>query len=465
MNDELVDLSPFTGTLSRADALHLLRRTTFHPNLQLLGQIQGKSPSQAVEQLLGLDPSITLPPWANDPPALTQQTGPPLWTLLQQWWIGHVLSAPSLREVMVAFWHNHFTSDYITVYASQWMVDQSMLFRKNVYDYPTLSRNIVGDPAMLRYLDGNQSVKGRPNENFAREWFELFSLGIGNYTERDVLEAARAFTGWRIAGRTAEYNRQLADLGEKTILGRTGAWEYEDVITITLEQEACARFIATKLIQTFVEYYPSEEAVSAVAKLVREQRYQLRSVLATLLVSNYFYAAQRRGALIKSPLHLTVGLASVVQATEVHPSPIVAAMIQLTMSPFAPPTVQGWKGHHVWINSSSFPNRQRFGEAFLEGRQMGTGAKLTKIDGSPLDVDLVSVVRQLPNHDEAEAVVAGVCELLLPVETSPEQRVILLDVMMGGLPVSYWDIEGPTANSRLRQLFQTIVRMPEFQLM
>jgi uncharacterized protein (DUF1800 family) len=465
MNNTPVDLSPFAPVLTRTDALHLLRRATFHPSLDMVEALVGKGAPQAVATLMALEPPVSLPSWANDPPALTQQTGPPLWADLQKWWIGHVLTTTSVRDLMVAFWQNHFTSDYIVVYASQWMVAQSMLFRQHAYDYPTLSEQIVGDPAMLRYLDGNQSVKGRPNENFAREWFELFSLGVGNYTEADVLEAARAFTGWRVMGRTAEYNRQLADLGQKTILGQSGPWEYNDVIRITLEQDACARFIATKMIQTFVDYYPSDEAIAAVAALVRTHAYNLRPVLETLLSSNYFYATQHRGALIKSPLQLSVGLASLLNATAVDPASIVQAMIQLTMTPFYPPTVQGWKGHHNWINSSSFPNRQRFGEAFLEGRQMGTGTRLQTTQQTPLEIDLVSVVRRLPQYDDAEAVVAGVCELLLPVETSQEQRDILLDVMMGGLPASYWNIDETTANSRLRQLFQTIVRMPEFQLM
>lgn len=465
MKNTLVDLSPFASILTRADALHLLRRATFHPSLQMVEEIVGKGASQAVETLLKLEPSIALPSWTNDPPALTQQTGPPLWSQLQQWWIGHVLTTASVRDVMVAFWQNHFTSDYLTVYASQWMVAQTMLFRQNAFQYASLSQQIVGDPAMLRYLDGNQSVKGRPNENFAREWFELFSLGIGNYTEADVLEAARAFTGWRIMGRTAEYNRQLADLGSKTILGQTGPWEYQDVIRITLEQDACSTFIATKLIQTFVDYYPTEEAIAAVADLVRTHEYNLQPVVETLLSSNYFFDAHHRGALIKSPLQLTVGLASLLQATTVDPAAIVQAMIQLTMTPFFPPTVQGWKGHHAWINSSSFPNRQRFGEAFIEGRQMGTGARLQTALQTPLEVDLVAVVRRMPEYNNAEAVVAGVCELLLAVEASQEQRDILLDVMMSGLPASYWNIDESTANSRLRQLFQTIVRMPEFQLM
>ena len=464
MAEGIVDLSPLPAPLTLQDAYHLLRRATFHPTYAAARAMVGQGADEAVNTLMGLQPAIPLPDWADDPPALTQESAPPLWPLLQQWWIGHCLTEPSLREVMVAMWHNHFTSDYITVYAPQWMVKQSEFLRRHVYDFRALGEGIVGDPAMLRYLNGYQSVKGNPNENFAREWFELFSLGIGNYTEFDIVEAARAFTGWQVAGRDSEYSRQLADLGEKTILGQTGPWEYQDVVRITLEQEACSRFIATKLIRTFVEYYPDPAAVDAVASLIRVNDYDLTVVLKTVLASNYFFDHNRRGALIKSPLQLTIGLASILGETQIAPAYVVQAMTSLTQAPFYPPTVEGWKGHHVWITSSTFPNRQRFSEAFIDGRVAGTASKLYDTNGQPIEVNLVDVVAQLPDFEIAESVVANVCELMLPVQTNEEQRAILLDVMMAGLPASYWDITSGTANSRLRLLFQTIVRMPEFQL-
>ncbi len=465
MAEGTIDLSPYTTPLTLQDAYHLVRRATFHPSFSAASALVGKGAGQAVQQLLAVEPPVSLPSWANDPPALTQETGPPLWTELQQWWVGQTLQHSAALEVMVAMWHNHFTSDYLTVYASQWMVKQSMLLRTNAWNFKALGENIVGDPAMLRYLNGNQSIKGNPNENFAREWFELFALGIGNYTEFDIVEAARAFTGWRIVGKDSEYSRQLADLGNKTIFGQTGPWEYGDVIRLTLEQEACSRFIATRLIRTFVEFYPSAEAIDAVAAEIRANNYQLQPVLQKLLSSVYFYQTTVRGALIKSPLQLAVGLAAVTQTTNVHPLFVVRSMIDLTMTPFFPPTVEGWKGHHAWINSSTFPNRQRFGESYIDGRMAGTSTKLTTRDGADLVIDLVNVVRQLPDHDNAQAVVDHVCELLLPVQTSTEQKAVLLDIMMAGLPASYWDIDGPTANSRLRLLFQSIVRMPEYQLM
>ncbi len=459
-----MDLSLRTIPLSQSDAFHLLRRCTYHPTWAQMSSLAGKTPAEAIDLLMSLNPAIPPPEWADDPPSGNFQDAQRLWPELQSWWISHCLQHTSFRERLVAMWHNHFTSDYITVYWAQWMVAQSNFLRQNCYNFKALGEGIVGDPAMLIYLNGNQSVKGNPNENFGREWFELFSLGIGNYTEFDIVEASRAFTGWRVSGLNATYTRQLADLGQKTILGQTGNWEYKDVIRITLEQPACARFIAAKLLRTFVEYYPSEESVNSVADLIVANQYNLKPVLRTILCSEGFYNEAIRGALIKDPMSVTIGLASTVGLPTVAASIIIAAMTGLTMIPFYPPTVQGWVGHHNWITSSTFPLRQRFAEAFLEGRQTASSNPLVDSAGNVIKPDLVALVRQFPDHDKAEEVVANMTKLLLPVATNKEQKAILLEIMMAGAPSYEWNIESPTAASRIKLLMQAIVRMPEFQL-
>ncbi len=459
-----MDLTVRTQLLTRADALHLLRRTTFHPTWEAADALVGRTPQSAVQQILDADPPLTLPVWADQQPASTFQEAQRLWGELQAWWIRHCLQSPSFRERLVGMWHNHFTSDYITVYAAQWMVTQSKLLREQRFNFRALSEGIVGDPAMLRYLNGDQSVKGNPNENFGREWFELFALGIGNYTEQDIVEASRAFTGWRVSGLTSVYNRQLADLGTKTILGQTGPWEYKDVIRITLEQDACARFIANKILTTFVEYYPKPESIAAVAKLIRDNDYNLRPVFAKIFASEGFYDVAIRGALIKDPMVLSIGLASVLGVPTLHPSFVIAAMSALTMIPFYPPTVQGWPGHHQWITSSTFPLRQRFAESFLDGRVTGSSTMLADEQGAQLKPDLVTLVKKFPESNKAESVVKNMAMLLLPVATSAKQEEVLLDIMMAGAPAYTWDIESGTAASRIKLLMQAIVRMPEFQL-
>ncbi|MCO6467047.1 MAG: DUF1800 domain-containing protein [Bradyrhizobiaceae bacterium] len=459
-----MNLTPRTTPLSKREALHLLRRTTFHPTWQAMQALEGKTPAEAVALVMAADPPIPLPSWAGDQPVGSNADAVRLWYELQQWWIGHCLTQPSFRERLVAMWHNHFTSDYITVYWAQWMVQQSQLLRTHRYKIRDIGENIVGDPAMLIYLNGNQSVKGNPNENFGREWFELFTLGIGNYTEHDIIEASRAFTGWRVTGLNASYSKQLADLGEKTILGQTGNWEYKDVVRITLEQDACARFFAAKILRTFVEYYPSDETIDQVAQLIKDNAYNLEPVFNAIFCSEGFYEASIHGALIKDPMALVLGVASVTGMQQVDPVYAVGVMSGLTMTPFYPPTVQGWTGHHAWINSSTFPQRQRFAEAFIDGRQTASSVQLKTASGTIIQPDLVALARQFPDNNNAHSVVSAMALLLLPVATSAEQEAVLLDIMMAGADPKYWDIESGTAVSRLKLLTQAIVRMPEFQL-
>lgn len=463
----MADLRERTRPLTLDEAFHLVRRMTLQPTYALAAGVVGKRPSEAVAALLDApEAPFPSPLWALQTPNITDfNEAYRLFIEMQNWWLGRVLTVTSPRERLIMLWHNTFTSDYLNVYVSHWMVAQHQMLRTHAYDYSEISRRIVGDAAMLRYLNGDQSIKGRANENFAREWFELFSLGVGNYSEPDVLEAARAFTGWRISGLVGTYNRQLADLGEKTILGQTGPWEWKDVIDITLRQPACARFIARKLLRSYVEHEPSAETIEDVAKLLRSSDYKIRPVLLTLLSSEYFFTPNLRGALIKSPLELVVGLASALNVATVSRQYVSQVMTRLTQEPFYPPTVEGWKGHHAWITSSTFPQRQRFGESFVDGRQIGSSSKLTDDAGRTIVPDVIAFMKQFPDANDAEKIVSSVAQALLAVPITKEQHDVLLEIMLAGAQKYEWDINSAAAVQRARFLIQAIARMPEFQLM
>lgn len=462
----MANLSMRTEVLSLQDALHLARRATFHPSLTLARLLEGKTPASAVDMLLGMGSTPTPPAWADTPPNFTNfQDAIRQWGELQAWWMLQALTVPALREKMVLFWHNHFTSDYITVYAAQFMVRQAKLIREKAYAFRELAEGIIGDPAMLVYLNGNLSLKGNPNENFGREWFELFTLGVGNYTEQDIVEAARAFTGWRITGSTATYSPQYADLGPKTILGETGNWEYPDVVRITLESDACLQYMARKLYRQFFEYNPSADTIAQVAEVLRLANYDMATVLRTLLTSEHFYESQLRGALIKSPADLAIGLAAMTSTTNVHPTYTQAAMTALNQEIFYPPTVEGWKGHHNWITSSTFPLRQRYAESYIDGRYGTTSDVLRDTAGAPLTPDLVAMAKQFADVNDAVKLVEHFVGFMLPVATTTEQRGVLLETLLAGAPVYEWDVDSPAAKNRLKLLVQAIVRMPEFQLM
>ena len=463
----MINLAQRATPLTFEDAVHLLRRTTFHPTWAAASALVGKTPAEAVQALLNVVESPPEPPsWANTQPEFTDfAAAARLWPELQQWWIERAITLPSLRERLVLLWHNTFSTDYMTVYAGQWMVKQSQLIRAQAFDFKTLASTMVSNPAILQYLNGNQSIKGNPNENFAREWFELFTLGVGNYSEADVVEAARAFTGWRISGNDGVYNRGFADLGQKTILGQTGAWEWGDVVRITFEQDACARWVARKLFMAFVEFYPNAEAIQQIGDIVKQNAFDMKAVLRILLTSEHFYDASIRGALIKSPAELIIGLSSTLQATHVNRTYVIASMMRLTQEPFYPPTVEGWKGHHAWITSSTFPQRQRYAESFVDGRQTGSSSKLMDKTGKIFAPDVVAFIRQLPNNNDAKKVVENVAKLMLPVPTTQAQRDVLLEIMLAGAQVYEWDIDLPSAVQRVKFLLQAIVRMPEYQLM
>lgn len=463
----MIDLSPHLTPLTFGDAAHLLRRTTLNPSWDQISRCVGRTASAVVSEMLAAkEPAPAEPSWANDPPEFTDfGTAAKLWPELQQWWADVAIRRASLRERMVMLWHNTFTTDYITAYYAQWMVGQGRLLRANAYDFRALATGIIADPAMLRYLNGDQSIKGNPNENFAREWFELFTLGVGNYTERDIVEASRAFTGWRISGLKGTYTRGLADLGEKTILGQTGPWEWSDVVRITLDNPACARWVSAKLLRTFVTYYPSPEDIEALAVLVRANNYDLSKVLSILLTSTGFFDVSIRGSLIKSPADLILGLASICGAQAIERAYIVASMTRLSQEPFYPPTVQGWQGHHSWITTSTFPLRQRFAESFIDGKQSGVATRLLDTAGKTLTPDVVAVVRSLPNPQDAVKVVEHIAALMLPVPTTQQQRDVLLEIMLAGAQVYEWDVNAPSAVQRVKFLMQAIVRMPEYQLM
>ncbi len=463
----MIDLTERTSPLTFADAVHLLRRTTMHPTWAAATALVGKTPAGAVDQLLAVqEPDPQPPSWADTPPEFTDfAAAARLWPELQRWWADTLLTKTSLRERMVMLWHNTFTSDYITVYAGQWMVKQQQLIRTQAFSYRALAEGMVADPGMLRYLNGDQSIKGNPNENFAREWFELFTLGVGNYTEKDIVEAARAFTGWRISGLRGVYNRSLADLDTKTILNQTGKWEWQDVARITFEQPACARWVAGKLLRQFVAFYPSDEDIEALAVHIRTSNFELKPVLRALLTSNGFYAPELRGALIKSPADLVVGLAAVLNATTMNRPYALSSMGRLTQELFYPPTVQGWQGHHAWITSSTFPQRQRYAESFIDGKQAGVATPITTVSGTPLEPDVIAFVRQMPGSDDAHKVVDAVASLLLPIPITKEQHEVLLEILLAGARDYEWDLNEPASVQRVKFLLRAIVRMPEFQLM
>jgi uncharacterized protein (DUF1800 family) len=283
---------------------------------------------------------------------------------LRGWWLQEMASSPDpLTERMTLFWHNHFVSAQPKVPYAQLMYRQNVLLRRHALgNFRSLLHAVARDPAMLIYLDTAVNRRDAPNENFAREVMELFTLGEGNYAESDVKEAARAFSGWSLDTErlTFVFRPRLHDAGVKTVLGRTGAWSGDDVLDILLEQPAAAGFIVRKLWREFVSPEPDPARVRPIAQRFRASGYEIRTVLRELLMQPELVARDEDNALVKSPVELAIGLVRQSGGRIEHPVALAVQLAAMGQNLFAPPNVRGWPGGTAWITSQSLLARKQF---------------------------------------------------------------------------------------------------------
>ncbi|HWB04596.1 MAG TPA: DUF1800 domain-containing protein [Verrucomicrobiales bacterium] len=294
------------------------------------------------------------------------------------WWFNR-MSATSwpLREKMTLFWHGHFATSLQKVRQTVLMQQQNELFRSHALgSFRDLTKAIVQDPAMMIYLDTNNSNKAHPNENFARELMELFTLGEGRYSEEDIKESARAFTGYRFrplfenASRFAPFQH---DNGEKTFFGQKGRFKGDDIVDIIFQQPHCAPFITAKLWRYFVSDNPPDESQGkALAETLTKAEWKLGPFLRTLFNSAAFYDAKVMRSQIKSPLQFLVQMQKQLEVSgNIPPVLLLGAMQQLGQIPFRPPNVAGWEGGRAWINTSTLLARYNIAGAFTTGDASG----------------------------------------------------------------------------------------------
>lgn len=269
-----------------------------------------------------------------------------------QWWAQRMLTTKRpLEEKLALFWHGHFATSDDKVRDYRKLVQQLALFHKQANgNFRDLLVGVAKDPAMLVYLDAGENVKGNPNENFGREILELFTMGVGNYSETDIREAARAFTGWTNDSLTFVVKPELHDDGEKTFLGRRGTFDGVEVIDIILEQDVTARFIASKLYRYFVREDLSPELVARLGNVLKENKYAIAPLLTTIFLSRDFYSPPSYGTQIKNPVHLVVSTYRKLGLTEIPGIPDFNATTRdLGQELFHPPNVAGWEGGRSWI--------------------------------------------------------------------------------------------------------------------
>ncbi len=276
------------------------------------------------------------------------------------WWAERMLDTERpLEEKMALFWHGHFATAENKVRDYRKMLGQIDMFERHATgNFGELLVAVAKDPGMLYYLDAGVNVKGAANENFAREVMELFTMGVGNYEERDVREAARAFTGWNFENLDFVVNTGLHDDGAKTFLGRTGNFDGVDVLKIILEQPATANYMAAKIYRFFVREDPSAALTAELGALLRENDYELRPLLETVFLSQDFYSEASYGAHIKGPVEHVITLLKQLGAVDVPGVPdFNLTTIALGQHLLNPPSVAGWAQGRSWITPAFLQER------------------------------------------------------------------------------------------------------------
>ncbi|MCG3125253.1 MAG: hypothetical protein CHACPFDD_00069 [Phycisphaerae bacterium] len=375
-------------------AAHLLRRAGFGGPASEVARLTSAGLEAAVDELVNYHSTF----WTNDPPPIDaivaesperdelrqmseeerrafvekrRQAEQRTIEEVRLWWIERMIESPRpLEEKMTLFWHGHFTSGAREVKRSVFMYEQNEFLRKHALaNFRDLLMGVSRDRAMLVYLDNNRNVKRQPNENYARELMELFSLGVGNYSEADVKAAARAFTGWGFDDEGFRFRRSVHDEGEKTFLGRKGKLDGQDIIDQILEQPACSRFLARALLEFFCRPEPDKELVERFALVIRRNKFDLRPAMRTLFLSKAFYHPRSRGTLIKSPIELIV---STVRAFDLDVGDLQAverATRAMGQELLQPPNVKGWDGGTKWITTATLFNRYNVTCALLNGAE------------------------------------------------------------------------------------------------
>lgn len=528
-------LDPYTGPFEFGQAAHLLRRTTFGPTYQQIKDAVANGLDATLEQLLDDQPLPSEPinhrftedpevpigeSWVDKPfqqGDLGQQIRNYRRQSLNGWTVEVWRKSPvSVIEKLTLFWHNHFVTADIN--DPNYVYHYITTLRKNALgNFRELTKEITIDPSMLIYLNGNQNTAVAPNENYARELLELFTIGKGplagpgdytNYTEDDVVAMAKVLTGWRNLGLLTNdpvnnpvegrYFNFRHDQGEKqlsyrfgnTVIPNMGDNEYKHLIDVIFAKDECARFICRKLYRWFVYYVISDEiendVIAPMAQILIGNDYEIKPALAALLNSQHFFDMLSIGPMIKNPIDFVV---SVLRTFEVDynesnlnlyyrlmEATVSKPLETMQMVPYNPPSVAGWKAYYQepvyyrnWINASTLPPRMDFTNTLVKDG-IGAGDFLAKIDALKFAATIEEAL-------DPNLLIDGFSKILYPQPISQEQKDLLKSILLPGLPDFEWTVEygdylnnpddlnlKAAVNSKLQNLLTAMLSMPEYYL-
>ena len=476
-------LALHAAPLTEAEAAHLLRRTGFGAPRARVTDLAGRASDEVVDTLV--DEALELPvperpEWADVPPPgrdasqevrmQFQQDNMAWGRAVRRSWVER-MRADGLRERLALFWHNHFVTSIQDYRLSALAVRYVELLQThalgNVRDFV----HAIGlTPGMLIYLDGVSNRRGAPNENYARELCELFTMGVEdehgtpNYTQDDIAELARALTGWVVDYTTLETifaddyillpSRKRFDDGEKTIFGQTGPYGYDDAIALIFEQRGIqtARHIARKLYAEFVYVEPDDAVVDELAALLIEGGWELAPAVRALLKSAHFFDPAFFGARIKSPIEHALAAIAEIEIPIEQGDPETAYRTVLRAAGLsgqqllAPPNVAGWPGHHDWLDTSRLPSRW----------QVSSG--LSRYS----DVD--SLAGLMSDPEDPYALAEDLARHLIPVDLPPETVAELTPLLLSGTPDYEWTPFTDGGRQRIRDFVAYLMQLPEYQL-
>jgi Protein of unknown function (DUF1800) len=489
-------LSPYVASDSDpfddVKAAHLLNRAGFGGTEDEIQRVKKLGPQRAVEWMLDFPDAPADEEDGGDSPDLSAIAGSPAnfreyarrlvgktpeekKRIVQQfmqanrqaiqatigWWLKRMAFGKyPLQEKLAFFWHGHFTTSAKDERAAILMWRQNELLRQNAAgNFDPFVRAISRDPAMLDYLNNNQNRKAHPNENYARELMELFTLGIGNYTEYDIRQAARAFTGWGHDGVDFVYRRGQHDQGIKTFFGRSGNFDGDDILTFILQHPACPKFIAGELFKYLAYDNSDPQLAEALGQVLYRNQYELRPLLRTILTSRAFYGPDSVGVQIKSPVQLVVGTVRMLGLRQMPPTPAMESSLnQMGQLPLMPPNVRGWPGGRMWINTCTLFVRYNTG-VYLAGGNVPALGRISR-NGKGADRPLGPRASEPMEFEPdafggatAEQVVDSWVQRLIQRPVDADKRRVLVDA-----------VDDPSNVNSVRKMVQLIVSMPEYQL-
>jgi uncharacterized protein (DUF1800 family) len=435
----------------RARVAHLLRRAGFGSTEAELDDYTALGYAATLDRLLNyeqVDDSATEQQAASLPVDRRNVEGARF-----AWLMRMLHTRRPLQEKMVLFWHTHFATAASKVRAADLMVQQLQLFRDNALgNFETLLQAVTRDPAMLIWLDNNQNRAGKPNENYAREVMELFTVGIGNYTDDDVKEAARAFTGYGAsrAGQFA-FNPAQHDNGDKTFLGVTRNWDADDILATLVRHPSAARFLTTKLFRFFVYDTPDPTTIDRLAATYTSSNFDIRAVVRDMLSGPEFLSPQAFRAQVKQPADLVIGSLKALDVQNIGPD-LPQATRRMGQDLLNPPDVSGWKGGDNWISATTLLERFNFADRLAASRG----------PDQPYFVDVLGKLQARGLRSTAD-VVDYYVGLLTDGAVTPESRQALMDYLDadGGFSLAG---DPQAADLKVRGMLHLAMSLPNHQL-